>query len=1539
MRVLLIKKDKIRSMLLPEEVSGNYWVTDYGNRGNKVNLMSIRALNGKWNLLGNDEIYCMNGNEKVPGFVMDYYKFYPIKNIVNNEDMIIYCTPSCDQNIKRFYVNSNSEKKVLLGSAETNNIIFKGLEENHATLTFENGKFVIYDNNSKMGVYVNNLRVVNKKSLDFGDDIFISGLKIKLYKDETNPKIAISSPDANIIFNGLMESEDTFYNDDFKENDEVEMSWYNEEDYFHKTPRFTNAIIEKEINIDVPPSKEEEAQTPVLLTVGPMLTMSMSSLVTAFSTVSNMKKSGGSLSSVLPSLIMAGAMFCSVLIWPLMMKRYEAHRRKKKEKERKRKYTKYIESKTKIIKDEIVNQENILKSNYPSLLECAKTIINKKPELWQKRIEDNDFLSISLGYGSYPMKIKIKYPEEHFSMLEDELKDIADKVSREEKLLNNVPVEYSLFDNYISSIVGPYNVRSEYMKKLLFQIAAHHSYADLKIVVFTDEEKKSNWDIIKDTPYLFDDYHSIRFLASNKEEANELCSYLEKIFNQRQEQAASSDLNAHQLNKIYLVITDSFKLIRSYDFIDKVLKSKKNLGFSLLISNDNITTLPEQCKNFITVSDEECYVSKNELSAQKQSFKIDNTAVIDYYSCYKILSNIPIEVQNIQDAKIPDKVGFLEMYDVGKVDQLNSLNRWKENDPITTLRTPVGYIKDSEMVYIDLHEKYHGPHGLIAGMTGSGKSEFIITYILSMAVNYHPYEVQFILIDYKGGGLAGAFENLTTKVKLPHLVGTITNLDATEIKRSLASIESELKRRQRYFNIAREKSGESTIDIYKYQKMYRNHEIDEPISHLFIICDEFAELKTQQPEFMAQLISTARIGRSLGVHLILATQKPSGVVDPQIWSNTRFRVCLRVQDKADSNEVIKCPDAALLKNTGRFYFQVGYNEIFWLGQSAWAGGKYIPSEKLRKTIDTSIEFINNIGQRYKTIDTKPKENLNIKANGEELLNIVKYLQQIALDENIKCKPLWLEKIPSYINIIELINKYNMENKEFVIDIPVGEYDVPKQQSQRLLTVPFTEKGNLLVYGAAGSGKENFIMTLIYSSMLRYSPNEINYYIMDFGAEVLKMFAKSNYVGDIVQIDDAEKVKNLYKLLENMIDERKKLFADYNGSFQTYCKNSGNTLPSVVVVLNNYEAYQDTYDEYDDILNVITRDCAKYGIYFLITCNTPNGLRYKLKQNFSQTFVLQQNNEDDYSSILGNVYKNYPSKIFGRGIFKQGEIYEFQTAMINKNDDIASTVKEKIDELNTKYEYKAKHIPVLPEVVSYEDVKDSLTVDGNIVIGMNKNSLDVVKYDYTRRYMNIITSMDSSIMDNFNNAFINQIKLMNNTSVIVLNADEFSVLENTKNGIVYNEQNFDESLGKICDYVEGCYNYYVQNGYNKNALLGQKRIMCIIMGIDAFYSKLAEEAKTRLKDVFDKGKELDIINYIFIDNISSIKKVELEAWFKNYVNTQEAIWIGNGINDQFTIKIMQKIPELRETIEDDFCFVVSHGKPQLVKYVSSFEKDT
>ena len=674
----------------------------------------------------------------------------------------------------------------------------------------------------------------------------------------------------------------------------------------------------------------------------------------------------------------------------------------------------------------------------------------------------------------------------------------------------------------------------------------------------------------------------------------------------------------------------------------------------------------------------------------------------------------------------------------------------------------------------------------------------------------------------------------------------------------------------------------------------------------------------------------------MGVHLILATQKPSGVVDPQIWSNTRFRVCLKVQDKSDSNEVIKCPDAAYLKQTGRFYFQVGFNEYFILGQAAWAGANYVPKEKLLKELDTSIEIIDNLGNVVKKEELKIKKDLQTASNGEQLVNIVKYISDIANAENIKCRPLWLEKIPADIRIEELAKKYNYQKESNILNPIIGEYDIPTNQEQKLLTVPISKDGNVIVYGASGSGKENFITTLIYSSMLYYSPTEVNYYIIDFGSGALKVFEKSPIIGDIINNDDEEKIRNLFKMISKVVSERKRLFSDYNGDYLSYCKNSGKVVPNIIVIINNYELYQETYNQFDDLLVTFTRDCQKYGIYFIFTISTANGIRFKLKQNFSLEYVLQQNNPDDYTAILGNVSKIYPAKIFGRGIFKNDGIYEFQTALVSEKDNIQKQVKQMCELLSQKYQIKATPVPTLPEIVGFNDISSKYNKSDNIIIGIEKDTLDVCDFNFNRNLCTIITGQDLEIMENFINNFVNQIIALNKEKLIIINSEEIELNDTYKKFYDYYDSDYNKVFEKLYELSKNIKEKYENNNYDKEIFKNVKKMTCILIGLESFKNKLNLENKNLFEEVFNNLNDLDVIQFIFIDSLDGIKKSELESWFKNNVNLSDGIWIGNGINDQFTLKISQKIPEMRENVEDGFCFVVNKGKIKYVKYIENFE---
>ena len=1538
-RISVIKNNKIENIILPDRVEGSYWITDTDSNDIKTNLICIEADNGRWKLVSNRDVYVYANGVNQPYAYLSVGSFCYIKNETNQTTLLVHASPLLT-NYSYYEVTDKINEGLTVGSDADCYITYPTLSPKQMLIKKENEKFFVNVEDGKSGVYLNDIRIKGKTEIRNGDTLFVLGLKICLlivkgeYKNQIY--LMVNNEGTNIKVHGIGVALSSPSSKSFEENEEeTEYPLYQDKDYFHKSLRFFSNIKELKLQVDAPPAKQEEPEQSMLLTIGPMLTMSMTSMVTGYTAVNSVLSGDSTWAKAAPSLVICGAMFATMFLWPMFSRWYQKKNRKRKEKERQEKYSKYIETKRAKIVEAKKEQTAILINNNPPLKDCVEMIMQRYASLWQRRLEDEDYLTVSLGNGNIPMKIDIKYPEDHFTMAEDNLKDMVSALGNEPKNLENVPIPFSFIENYISGLIGDEKLISDYMKTLLIQILAFHAYDNLKIVVLTDEEKAYKWEFLKDIPHCFMDDKSLRFFATNNDEYKEVCYYLDKVFNANKERFGQNNVKIEDLDKYYLIITDSYKSVKNFDIINNILDNKLNYGFSLFILDNKITKLPDQLNSFIqlTPNKGELY-DKRDVNG-KINFVFDKETYVDYELITKKLANIPIEFKNNEEGQLPNKLGFLEMYDVGKIEQLNSPVRWKNSNPMMNLAVPVGYGKNGEKVSIDLHEKYHGPHGLVAGMTGSGKSEFIITYILSMAINYHPYEVQFILIDYKGGGLAGAFENKTTGLKLPHLVGTITNLDANEIKRSLASIESELKRRQALFNKAREASGESTIDIYKYQRLYREGVIDTPVSHLFIISDEFAELKSQQPEFMAQLISTARIGRSLGVHLILATQKPSGVVDPQIWSNTRFRVSLRVQDKSDSNEIIKCPDAAFLKQTGRFYFQVGYNEVFLLGQAAWAGGKYIPTEKVNKTIDSSINFINNIGYPIKNVETKEKKNVQTTAQGEELLNIVKYLDEVAKTQNIKTTPLWLDKIPEDIRIPDLASKYNYQKEQNIINPIIGEYDIPKQQSQALLTLPITKLGNTLVYGASGSGKENFITTLIYSSMLYYDASEVNYYLVDFGSEALKMFKKSPIVGDMLYSDDDEKIKNLFKMLNDTIEQRKELFADYNGDYQTYCKNSGKTVPSIIVIINNYEAYQELFTEYDDTLNGLTRECNKYGIHFIITVNTPNGLRFKLRQNFSVTYALQQNNDDDFVTILGNCHKNYPAKIFGRGIIKKDdEVFEFQTALAYEKENIAKFIKEECQKLSSGTNVKAKSIPVLPKTISYSDIQADFGKGNKIIIGLNKATLETSKFDFIKNYITLCTSNDITIMPSFINPLINQMIATNYSKLYVINAEEFDVDEHYRKYYNYCDQEFNTVFEELLNVTTDNKKKYEESNFNKAIFKGQKPTTCIIIGIDSFKSKLNADNKNKLGDLLESGKDLGTINFIIVDSIDKIKKFEFESWYKNAVNPANGIWIGNGVQDQFSLKITQKVPEMKDIIPPNFCFVVNRGKAEYVKFVEN-----
>ncbi len=1522
MNIYLFDENSIITFSLPTKKIGNFWLTDDENK----NIVNIKDDNNNWIISGSENTKIISGNNE-DKVILKSKNYYIVEK--NNKKYPLFVDDSSDNTFNPYIIKENQIIKI--GKQEDNDVVvsipyFQNL---HFSLSLEKGYYKI-EKMPESIMYLNDEIIKNDITYaKNGDVINVYGIKFVLAYN----LIFINNPINRVAIKDTLEKRVFSVNDEITSEEIINENLYNDDDYFLRSPRLRNIIETFKLNIDSPPPKENIQQTPLIMTLAPMITMAASSMITLANAIQSITAGERTWKQSIPTLVICISMLLSMLVWPFVTRMYEKSQKKKRENDRQEKYKNYLASKKENLSIEYNMQKRILEENLLSSDICYDIILNKRRTLWERKIEEGDFLTVRLGKGEIAFDADISYRSEDFTMDDDNLKQMLDELIKTYETLTDVPIGYSFSYNRYTAISGLNPKYIYFVNNLLLQMMAFHSYDNLKFVIFTNKKNQKRWEHFKDSPYCFSDDKYYRFFATNTEEMQEISDYLEQTFNNR-EISSNNDSEKNNFSKFspyYLLIIDDIDLARKINIVDRVLEGKNNFGFSILVIEERLSKLPSQITKFINIGDKTSVVVNSENNDRiRFSDEIKN---YDMNLVTTTLMNLPLYIDsNIK--QLPNSLTFLELFSVGQIDQLNILNRWKENDSTKSLKAEIGVNENNDTFILDLHEKAHGPHGLIAGMTGSGKSEFIITYILSMAVNYSPEEVAFVLIDYKGGGLTGAFINSETKERLPHIVGTITNLDKAEINRALSSIQSELRRRQTKFNEVRDKFGESTIDIYKYQKLYRDGVIKEPIPHLIIVCDEFAELKDQQPDFMDDLISTARIGRSLGVHLILATQKPSGVVDSQIWSNSKFKVCLKVQDKSDSMEMIKCDLAAELKTVGRFYLQVGYNEYFAMGQAAWAGAQYYPNKEYKKPVDKNLYFIDNTGAIKRTLsNTLAKKSL--KSEGEELTSIVKYITDISKNIDINVRQLWLDRIPNKILIQDLFKKYNYAKERFNINPIIGEYDDPENQLQGLLTLPITREGNTVLYGMADSGKDEFLSSLVYSIIMTYDTSEVNLYLVDFGAETLVNYSEAPQVGDVILNGNDEKLENLAKMLNSEMNKRKKLFISFNGNYKDFIKNSEKTLPNIVVVINSVEVLTDVYQDYIEKLIPVIREGSKYGINFVITTSSQNNIKFKVAQACKQILTLQLNNESDYRDLLGKTNGLIPSSCLGRGLVKLDRVLEFQTASITNEDSSYNTIKELISLLNEKGINKAREIPVMPDVIKLDRFKDKYKDITTIPIGLTKETLVSSLYDYSKNVCNIISSSELTTTKKFMLNFLKLIEQNNNTFNRVV-IDACNYFEDFDYNINLITSDFNKSIDQLKSFDDKIQETLVNNNLNLRSLKDLANSLVIIVGLDKFLNKLDDSHKEMFKTILNNQKEALKINFIFVDIPSSFKKYEYEDWYKNNINDNTGLWIGPNISQQYVIKTIIQ-PNSMNLIENDYGVVVNNGIPVVIKLLNEIKE--
>ena len=1425
-------------------------------------------------------------------FKLQLYQTHTIVSKKTHETFYVVGTESYYQQ-REIY---KAPREFLVGSSEISDIYYHQENNNKDLLKLSLTLYGWVAETTSTNFFASRERIVGKKRLACGDFIFYFGLKIILL----NNAIIINSPTDKIKIGPKMSPTKIDYasagetkNAGKNESDpDIDAPFFSEDDYYYKTPRFNYITEPTRVTIDEPPAPRTEEKLPAILTVGPQVTMAITSALSIVAMIMFSTQSGNNAVRIRITITVMAVSMIGALVWPTLTRSYNRRKLKKREQKRQTKYREYLAKKQKQIEQIKADQSKVLIDNNPPIEQCAQIIETKNNRLWQRNIEHKDFLCVRVGTGNVDTEIMIDRPEDHFSLDdEDPLFIELKKVVDDSLHIENAPLTYNFTNQIIDAVMGLPELTKPFMDSIFLQMLTFYSYTDLKIVVFTTEPEK--WSYLKTAPHCWNNERTVRYFATSIEKLSSISLELEKIFDARKANDEEEKLEDNGEKKdswstfrdfrpYYLLFIDDMSAVRNISLINKVLHYKRNLGFSIIATAQSVSMLPSETADFISVTKDYAAILTTGENEKQINFKADlNNGIVDMKACTRKLANIPVKAERGK-FELPKSLPFLEMYDCGRVEQLNSLARWKNNDPTLSLSVPIGIDQNNECFRMDAHEKAYGPHGLIAGTTGSGKSEWIITFILSLAVNYSPEEVQFVLIDYKGGGLAKSFENAELGIKLPHLAGTITNLDKSEIFRSISAIESELKRRQTMFNNAREKLKEGSMDIYKYQGYYRKGLVSEPMSHLFIICDEFAELKAQQPDFMDQLVSTSRIGRSLGVHLILATQKPSGVVNDQIWSNSKFRVALKVQNRSDSNDVIKRPDAAYLKQVGSFYLQVGNDDYFNLGQVAWAGAKYYPSNSMRKQIDGSVQLIDDIGHVVNTV----KDEVKVESQGEQLLNIVGYLSDISKKVQLHTRQMWLKNIQPKMLLADLREKYNAQpSGKYTYSTIIGEYDEPRLQKQDILRIDLAG-GNIAIAGKPDGSIDQLLSTIIWSSICDHTPAEIAYYIIDLGAETLRKFAKFPQVGEVVFQSEADKIAGVLSLITDEMENRKKILSEYNGSFEYYNRVEKEKMGLIVVVINNYDIFGELFSRAVGLFNELFRDAPKYGIIFIATANTTSAFGSRILQYFNHYILMQLADDTVYRSLTNCRRGLIPKKAVGRGICKidadsTDSYCEFQTAMIDDEESELQTIKTYADQCVEYYKCKVKQLAKIPDDITSNDLIKHVSDISNVPLGVDLYQKNLLTYDFSAQKIHLVTSRDINANINFVYALASLLTKVSNVKVRVI--DLLKIFRKP----ILDIQKFEQDPNVVFAALE------------KDILTrtdSQDYGINIVIGAGKFKEILSAAGVEIFENAFNNLQKSKKVIFILVDNYDSIRNLSVERWYLE-ANVKQGIWLGQGLDSQ------------------------------------------
>jgi len=1210
------------------------------------------------------------------------------------------------------------ECQIHIGRSKKNDIVLNEsyVSRNHLLITAEKGRIRIEDLESTYGTYLNG-SPVKKAMLKSGDEIDICDLRMICKENR-------------LYFYNLHEKPEFKYQKETNHPGMATNIVSTRKGYpiYHRSPRIRESLPVDEVRLSHLPNKPQKfsirkANFLPLLSSGAMAGASI-----AMSTFS-------------PAML---AMRAAMMISPVGSLIGNSNKKARKmlmveEEERFRKYADYIAGEKAHIRAigekqrEITNQEN-------PAPEICETILNKmSTSLWERTATDSDFLQVRMGAGYAPLCVEVKPPTDvnDFHMERDELEELTDRIIQETHLVDDVPARLDLLKYSSVGVIGNRRKVTDLLKNLLVSLSTLHFFRDVRIVGVFDPEEEEEWESMRWLPHIWDDELQTRYLSfdpltaesfesatlsGEKDHVDSYAKFREKV-NSILAERKDPDFQAKWKNGMspvphYIFLFASRK--KTECFLPMLSENDPAMGISTIFLYDEQYYLPNFCQYIVNVDDP--YDDRTATAFykyradEKMWFTMDPPIPQRKFDVFcRQMSAIEAEDAAAR-GQIPSSLTFLQCMDVNRVRDLNVLERWKKNDSAVNITAPLGEGEGGKLFSLSLHR--HCSHGLVAGMTGSGKSELLISWLLSIACNYHPEDVSFVVIDYKGGSTAYALE------KLPHVCGIITDV-GSGIDRCMQSLEYELRRREDIF------ASVGAKDIKEYIKGHHKGEFQEAVPRLLIVFDEFKELIKERPVVKKMVDSIAAKGSSLGVHLILATQSPADAVDEGTWNNTQYQICMKVQNAAASKVMIHEPDAAMITQAGRAYVRVGTSEkaeTFALIQSAWSGAPYRENKEQGAL---EVRYVTMDGSRIKTVE---ENHTRFVSDKKEIEAVIAYIAKTAQAAGIEKQPSpWKTELPDLFSWKKLPVEGSFDGEKWEmpeapwLSVPVGIFDRPELQMQGVQYMDFLKEGNFGVFGSSQTGKTSLLRTIATSLCRMYSPRDIYLYII---ADMAGMEAFPQ-VGGVVGSGQEEKLGKLINMLISFLEERRKIFNQERvDSLKAYRELVSEEMPAVFVLIDRFSGILESNQDYKDVFVRLFSEGPSKGIYFVYTGVNNTGVPYKLTANVSGAISFMQADRSEYSTLIGQVRDTRLPNRVGNALIKVNqELINFQKAMYEpgENDkEREMALKAEAESMTEAWRGKpALKIPVLPESISVKSMADLSGSEQGIAVGLDTESIEAV----------------------------------------------------------------------------------------------------------------------------------------------------------------------------------------------------------------------